>query len=282
MWRPESVRFILAMAAVTSLATACEPPPPPPPQDDIAVLFDPTVRVAEDSTVIRRILGQLGPLFASTSVGARLWVGVVSPGAANDPVADTTFRLPDSRTGAEERRQEEIRAWTDLLSDSLFLRWKNAHGDEEFRRPQSCLGSSLYFLNHHVKPSRAAHVVIVSDMVEACSESLVNLEQQPLSNDTAQRLVDAMGMVDFSGYCSITVVWIGHARYQTPRRIDELEAFWDGLLGDIGADAVRHEPLFGRVVSQPPWEEACDGLNAAVAAVGESEMRGPGAVGQTG
>ncbi len=274
MRRPESVRFVLAMAAVTSLATACGPPSPPPLQHEIAVLFDPTVRVAEDSTVIRRILGQFGPLFENTSVGARLWVGVVSPGAANDPVADTTFRLPDSRRGAEKRRKEAIRAWADPLSDSLFLRWKNAHGDEEFRRPQSCLGSSLYFLNHQVKPSGAAHVVIVSDMVEACSETGVNLEQQPPSSDVAQRLVDAMGMVDFSGYCSITVVWIGHARYQTPRRIDELEAFWDGLLGDIGADAVRHEPLFGRVVRQPPWEEACDGLGAAVATVGESEMRG--------
>ena len=275
MRRPESVRFVLAMAAVTGLATACVPPPSPPPQDEIAVLLDPTVRVAEDSTVIRRILGQFGPLFASTPVGARLWVGVVSPGAANDPVADTTFRLPDSRTGAGERRQEEIRAWTNRLSDSLFLRWQNAHGEEEFRRPQSCLGSSLYFLNHQVKPSRAAHVVIVSDMVEACSESRVNLEQRPPSREAAQRLVDAMGMVDFAGYCSITVVWIGHARYQTPRRIDELEAFWDGLFGDIGADAVRHESLFDRIVRQPPWEEACDGLDATAAAVGESEMREP-------
>ena len=274
MRRPESFRMVLAMAAVTSLATGCVEPRTPPRQDEIAVLFDPTVRAAEDSTVIQGILGQFGPLFANTSEGARLWVGVVAPGAANDPLADRTFRLPDNQRGAEERRKEEIRAWTDLLSDSLFLRWKNAHGDEEFRRPKSCLGSSLYFLNHQVKPSRAAHVIIVSDMVEACSESSVNLEQDPPSSDLARRLVDAMSMVDFSGYCSITVVWIGHARYQTPRRIDELVAFWDGLFDDIGADAVRHEPLFGRVVRQPPWEEACDGVDAAVAAVGKSEMRG--------
>lgn len=272
MRRPESVQFILAMAAVTSLATACDPPVPPP-QDEIAVLFDPTVRVAEDSTVIRRVLGQIGPLFARTSVGARLWVGVVSPGAANDPVADTTFRL-DPEYGGNQKRLTEIRAWAELLSDSLFLRWKGAHGAEEFRRPQSCLGSSLYFLNHQVKPSRAAHVVIVSDMVEACRESSVNLERDPPSSDLAQRLVDAMGMVDFSGYCSITVVRIGHARYQTPRRIDELKTFWDGVFGDIGADTVRRQPLFDRVVRQPPWEDACDGLDAAVAAVGESEMRG--------
>lgn len=271
MRRPESVRFILAMAAVTSLVTACDPPVPPP-QDGIAVLFDPTVRVAEDSTEIRRILSQLGSLFTSTSVGARLWVGVVSPGAANDPVADTTFRL-SREYGGNEKRLTEIRAWADVLSDSLFLRWKGAHGAKEFRRPQSCLGSSLYFLNQQVKPGRAAHVVIVSDMVEACSESSVNLERQPPSSDLAQKLVDEMGLVDFSRYCSITVVWIPHARYQTPRRIDELKAFWDGVFGDIGAD-VRHERSFGEVVREPPWEEACDGLDVAFAAVGESETRG--------
>ena len=274
MRRPESVRFVLAMAAVTNLATACEPPSPPPPREEVALLFDPTVRVAEDSTVIRRILGQFDPLFASTSVGAKLWVGVVSPGAANDPVADTTFQL-DPEIGGNEKRLKEIRAWADLLSDSLFLRWKNAHGDEEFRRPQSCLGSSLYFLNHQVKPSRVAHVVIVSDMVEACSESGVNLEQQPPSSDVAQRLVDAMGMVDFSGYCSITVVWIGHARYQTPRRIDQLEAFWDGALEEIGADAVLHERSFGLVAGQPPWRtEACRGVDAVASPVRDSEVRG--------
>ena len=258
MRRSESVRFVLAIVAVTNLTTACEPPSPSPPQEEVALLFDPTIRVAGDSMVIRRILGQFAPLFAGTSVGARLWVGVVSPGAANDPLADTAFHL-DPEIGANEKRLREIRDWVDLLSDSLFLRWKDAHGDEEYRQPQSCLGSSLYFLNHEVKPSSAAHVVIVSDMVEACRESGVNLERQPPSGGVTQGLVDAMGMVDLSGYCSITIVWIGHARYQAPRRIDSLETFWDGVLEEIGADAVRHERSFRFVVGQPPWTEACRG-----------------------
>ena len=274
MWKPELVRFVLVMTAVANLATACEPPPAPPPQEEVALLFDPTVRAAEDSTAIRGILGQFDPLFTSTSVGARLWVGVVSPGAANDPVADTAFQL-DPEIGGNEKRLKEIRAWADLLSESLFLRWRNAHGEEEFRRPRSCLGSSLYFLNHQVKPSRAAHVVIVSDMVEACSESGVNLEQQPPSSDVAPRLVDSMGMVDFSGYCSITVVWIGHARYQAPRRIDQLEAFWDGALEEIGADAVLHERSFGLVAGQPPWRtKTCRGVDTAASPLSDSEVRG--------
>lgn len=257
MRRPESVWFALAMVAVTNLTTACGQPPPPAPQEEIALLFDPTVRLAEDSTTIRRILGQFGPLFEDAPPAARLWVGVVAPGAANDPMSDTTFQM-GTELGALDKLKEEKDDWADRLSDSLFLRWKNAHGDEEYRQPQSCLGSSLYFLNHEVKPSSAAHVVIVSDMVEACRESGVNLERQSPSGDVAQGLVAAMGTVDFSGYCSITIIWIGHARYQTPRRIDSLEAFWDGVLEEIGADALRHERSFGVVVGQPPWRtEVC-------------------------
>lgn len=257
MRKRDSVWFVLAMGALTNLLAACDPPSRPSPQKEVALLFDPTVRETADSTAIRDVLGQLGSFFANAPAEARLWVGVVAPGAANDPMADTTFQM-GSEYGADRRRREEIRTWADLLSDSLFLRWKNAHGDEEFRRPQSCLGSSLYFLNHQVQPSSAAHVVIVSDMVEACRESGVNLERQSPSADVTQRLVTEMGMVDFSGYCSITIVWIGHARYQAPRRIDSMEAFWDGVLDEIGADAVRHERAFGFVVGQPPWTtEVC-------------------------
>lgn len=257
MRRRDSVWFVLAMGAVTNLVAAC-PPPPPSPQKEVALLFDPTVRETADSTAIRDVLGQFGSFFANAPPEARLWVGVVAPGAANDPMADTTFRM-GTEYGADQKRRQEIHAWADMLSDSLFLRWKIAHGEEEFRRPQSCLGSSLYFLNNQVKPSSAAHVVIVSDMVEACPESGVNLERQPPSGNVTQRLVAAMGMVDFSGYCSVTIVWIGHARYQAPRRIDSLETFWDGLLEEIGAAAVRHERSLASSLVNP-----LGGLRSAV------------------
>ena len=146
------------------------------------------------------------------------------------------------------------------------------------RRARSCFGF-IPLRPATVKSSQAWRPMFVIGQIwlKRVERADVNLERQLHPNDMARRLVDAMGMVDFSGYCSITIVRIGHSGFQTPRRIDELKAFWDGLFNEIGAEAVRYEPSLRRVAGQPPWREACDGMEAAVAPVGESEVRGAAA-----
>ncbi len=219
----------------------------------VAILVDPTVfQEASDSADALNVIRAVQTMIWRAPRPARrvrVIVWPVGPDRDGSPLAEGRFDFADYVAGGpggwEAAYRNDLASLARSIRDPFMSEWRRNAGSSKL---VSCLGASLYWLGRRIDEADVNHLVIVSDMVEACWDSGLNFESW------GPRGVEATWdpAFDLTPYCSVTVASVRHEEYEESARYAEMESWWRGVLEGRGVAGVEYAPL-DVVGEKLPW-----------------------------
>ena len=230
---------ILFVLAATSAGCGGDLPPRDLSPSSIAIIFDPTILDGYDTAEMKRIVSKAAGLLPTVPPGSKIFVAAVGPLAANvRPLfQDSLQRRRDANGQPKEQKRIEDQARASV-EPALRREWDSAHAGANVLSLRSCIFDALFGVHNLIKvggsddESRNVHLVIVSDMVEACSNTDINLSQGFLSFSPPSWFNESEWR-DGVTYCSLTVLRVKHKAFSDPTSILELEGTWKPILGTM-------------------------------------------------
>jgi len=218
--------------------------------DLILIVFDPTI-LPDDPPAFEQLVQEFRQAFLSIPGESTVALFIVDRGSRTRRPAYVSHFDFDLQP-----RHQDALAGSFIRVDSITRKaWNVSRGSDAQGR--SCLLSTLYATGEFAqafsprKPPRK-HLLIVSDMVEVCSERGMNTDLSSGRRRLFQSRGLALPSLDLSGLQSVVINRVPYRDLTSPSDVAELDFFWKSIFARFRVDpSVIH---FGAMLPSPlPW-----------------------------
>lgn len=204
----------------------------------VALVVDPTVHLAADTSSWRKFLPTIRELYYSAPAGSCVSVIFVRKRAFRDGADHPANCFVAGRTsGAPKARLDSIATAWQTVQTELLAAWRQSNTPEGKRDATSCIITAMDRAARELHSGDYAlrKVVVISDFLEVCDDwGDLNLERRiPPRTDLLNYPRPNLIELD-----SLIMIQLLHAEHVvTKDRADELAAFWRGALHQWGVDS---------------------------------------------
>lgn len=207
-------------------------------------VFDPTVFEPDHRNELNRWLDRFEDFYRKIiPQDSRVAIFVIGEAMAQATAEEKVFEFDPGINGGKQHAQA-LESHSKEVRQFLTSAWEIAHGEEQVRKPTSCILSSLLAVQRYLDRFSQAEgefefsLVILSDMIESCTDwgGLISLERGIAG---LGRLGEVQSEIDLARLSSVVVIQLPSRFGTTPLENQQIHSFWQSLLQEKGIPKER-------------------------------------------